>query len=323
RSTQEAVDAVSESLRSPVGYAGLKDKEAYTCQFITVRCREGRMFKSEYAFLNHSVRLYFAGKEVTMLGRGELEGNVFEVVLSEVAGRAEKLQDVVETVVRVKPFPNFYGYQRFGTRRPVTHVIGRHIVMGEWEEAVNALLGRPYPQESFRSREARELFESGRWREALDKLPKKLVAERKVLKALLSGKTFKEAMMCVGKWLLRFYAEAFQSYIFNKALSNSIINYGSVEKFSSLCAVYPIPHPDIKGKDECSRHVIEAMREEFKGVEHKELLFRGVRETSMHPRGVMLTSFKEGNTVLRFFLRPSSYASVVLREMFREGLKIG
>ncbi len=321
RSTYEAVEAVTESLRTSVSYAGLKDKGAYTCQFVTVRCREGRAFRPEYAFLNHSVRLFFVGKEVTMLSRGDLEGNSFEVVLNQVA-HLKRIKEVVSEVLRSKPFPNFYGYQRFGSRRPITHIIGKYLVKGEWEEAVNALLGKPCEEESPRSREARKLFEEGRWREALRIFPKALRIEREVLKALLSGRTYRDALLQVGKKLLRFYVEAYQSYLFNKALSNAIISYEGVEALASSCEVWPIPNPSVKEGDWCSSHVAEVVKEELRDVVAREFLFRGVRETTVTPKAASLSSLTEGNAVLRFFLNPSTYASVILREIFREGLRL-
>ncbi len=321
--TKKAVELVEQTLKAKVGYAGLKDAEAFTCQFITVKCRPGRKFKDHYLFWGGAVRLFYFGRDVVMLRRGELEGNVFEVL---VEGFTEELCEAFskgpQEVIQSKPFPNYFGYQRFGTRRPVTHMIGKHILLGNYEEAVNWLLGRPFPTESDRSREARTLYESGRLREALETLPKSLVPERRVLQRLIDGANYEEALRSVGRWLIKLYIEAYQSYLFNVALSNALRELGGVEPLMNKCDVFPIPHPDLR-KDECSEYVIRVLAKEGidSNVPGKKLMVRGVRETYFNVLG--LKTFRVGENVLnlRFSLRPSVYATVMLREMLREGLK--
>lgn len=321
--SRKAVELVEQTLKAKVSYAGLKDAEAFTCQFITVKCRPGRKFKDRYLFWGGAVRLFYFGKDVIMLRRGELEGNVFEVL---VEGFTEELCEAFskgpKEVIQGKPFPNYFGYQRFGTRRPVTHIIGKHVLLGNYEEAVNWLLGHPFPAESSRSREARALYDSGRLREALEVLPKSLVPERRVLQRLIDGASYEGALRSVGIWLIRLYIEAYQSYLFNVALSDALRELGSVESLMSKCDVFPIPHPDVR-KDKCSKYVVRVLAREGIGadVPGKKLMVRGVRETYFNVLG--LKTFRAGADLLnlRFSLRPSVYATVMLREMLRGGLK--
>jgi tRNA pseudouridine13 synthase len=64
--------------------------------------------------------------------------------------------------------PNFYGHQRFGTSRSITHLVGKHMLLGEWEEAAFTFLAKPSPYEHPESREARQrLWDTRNFKEAL------------------------------------------------------------------------------------------------------------------------------------------------------------
>ncbi len=51
--------------------------------------------------------------------------------------------------------PNFFGHQRFGTTRPITHLVGKAISKGLFEEAVMIFLAKPSVHEHPASRQAR------------------------------------------------------------------------------------------------------------------------------------------------------------------------
>src|SRR5207245_3186379 len=82
---------------------------------------------------------------------GELIGNRFRVLVRGLAVPAEKAKVIAaETARQLRirgGFANFFGVQRFGSVRPITHVVGRHIVRGEFREAVDAYVANPIPGE--------------------------------------------------------------------------------------------------------------------------------------------------------------------------------
>ena len=322
--TKRAIDEVERTLGSRVSYAGLKDTNAFTCQFITVKCREGRTYKSEYAILDGSVRLYFYGTEVLPLRRGDLEGNFFEVVVENLTQEDKnKLSRIINDVVAAKPFPNYYGYQRFGSRRPVTHVIGKWVVKGDYRKAVEWLLGHPFPTESLRAQEARRLFDEGHLRVALKKYPHSLRLEALVARNLMKGKSPEASLKSLGRWYINFFVEAYQSYLFNLSLSKALVHEGSVEALSNVCAVLPIPHPALNEKGGCDAYSKEIIREEgiSQDLPGVKLMQHGVRDSSF--KVINARSFGvDGILILSFALRPSTYATVVLREVFRENLKL-
>src|SRR5439155_1278215 len=73
---------------------------------------------------------------------GDLAGNRFRIVVRDLPVEPEIAAKTVEETARALRiaggFPSFFGIQRFGSIRPITHVVGRHLVRGEFREAVEA-----------------------------------------------------------------------------------------------------------------------------------------------------------------------------------------
>ena len=53
---------------------------------------------------------------------------------------------------------NFYGYQRFGSRRPVTHLIGRSLIQKDFTGAVDLLLSYTSEYDKVENTKLRELM---------------------------------------------------------------------------------------------------------------------------------------------------------------------
>lgn len=217
KSTLEALEEISSATGIPeeeFGIAGLKDKRAHTFQFITIPQRFlDRLKGAEF----RDIRLYPVNGVSHPLSPEHMAGNRFELVLRDVDSPS-LLRFVLD---RVRAFPNFFGYQRFGVLRPVSHLVGKRIVLKDFEGAIRELLCRTFPGEPPHHREARErLSEDGDYREALRYFPRSLSAERKVLRHLAKNpRDFVGALRRLGRSLLNLYVEAYQSYIFNLALT--------------------------------------------------------------------------------------------------------
>ncbi len=117
---------------------------------------------------------------------GDLIGNRFRIRVRDCALEGEELLSSVTTTVSqledLRGFPNFFGVQRFGSLRPITHIVGKHILRGEFEEAVLAYAANPVPAESEEAREARRFIQETRdFSEGLKRLPRTLMFERIVV----------------------------------------------------------------------------------------------------------------------------------------------
>ncbi len=316
--TPDAVRLVSRALGSEVAYAGIKDAEGFTCQFVTIKCRPGDVFRSNYELFGGRVMLFFRGYDETMLRRGELGGNLFEVSLSGLNAVDAATLNELRTRYRSVSFLNYYGYQRFGSRRPVTHLVGKALLKGDLREAVDLILGRPYPTESSGVAEARRAYDRGDLKEALDLFPRKFRFERLLLRELIKGRDLRRTLRVIDEWLLKMYVEAFQSYLFNLSLSRLALSFGGVDELERTCEVLPLPGTNVRTPDKCAQESIKLVAEELKELTSKSAYSRylreGARETTFTLQELTL-ELNENNASLCFLLKPSTYATIFIREL--------
>ncbi len=226
--TLEAVARLVKTLSVPaglVGFAGLKDAKAVTAQFITVRGLRPECLADLKPVLSPALDLRPVRYMAEPLGPGHLAANRFEVTVRRL-GPDERiilaaLEDLLAELKKLSGLPNFYGHQRFGTARPVTHLVGRELVKGDVRKAVEAFLTFIGPGESPATREARAyLAETGDLRGFLAHLPKGLYYERLLTRHLLRRPgDYHGAMRKLPLRLRRLFVHAYQAYLFNRFLS--------------------------------------------------------------------------------------------------------
>ncbi|MCD6461204.1 MAG: tRNA pseudouridine(13) synthase TruD, partial [Thermoplasmata archaeon] len=120
-------------------------------------------------------------------------------------------------------FPNFFGIQRFGSLRPITHRVGEMMVRDRWKEAVKVFLGEVGYAEGEEAR-ARGLVSGAAegdagWDAVLSSFPKSLYLERRVLEALAEGRSYRESLSRLPFHLLQLFVHSFEAYLFNRILS--------------------------------------------------------------------------------------------------------
>jgi tRNA pseudouridine13 synthase len=94
-----------------VGYAGQKDRHATTRQFLSV---PGWAPEQALALVEDGLRILRAERHGNKLRLGHLRGNVFEVVLEQVAdGEGEAIEQRLR-LLGAQGVPNRFGEQRFG-----------------------------------------------------------------------------------------------------------------------------------------------------------------------------------------------------------------
>ena len=128
--------------------------------------------------------------------------------------------------------PNYFGLQRFGATRPVTHLVGEWILKGDYEQAVMTYVGLAFDGEAERVREIRTAFlETRDIKAALSDLPPQMSYERAMLHYLYSNPTdYGGALLELPPKLLSMFVSAFQSYLFNCALSRRFDDGGSLNE---------------------------------------------------------------------------------------------
>ena len=118
---------MAKQLRKPVkhiGYAGLKDKEAVTEQFVSIY--KGTQRQIEKLDLK-DIELVFKGYADERINLGSHEGNHFVITV----------RNLTNEKINKKPIPNYFDEQRFSTDN-VT--IGRAIVKKDFKKAIELIL---------------------------------------------------------------------------------------------------------------------------------------------------------------------------------------
>lgn len=211
--------------RRRIGFAGTKDKRALTTRLVSFEDVPEDAVRGLRLKDVEVLETYRASKPLEI---GDLLGNRFRVVLRDLLPPPEEAGRVVEETARqvraFGGFPNFFGVQRFGSVRPITHLVGRHIVLGQLREAVEAYVANPIPGEGEASFEVRQALErTGDIREALRTYPRSFMFEKAILNHLaVHPGDPAGALRELPFNLLLMFVHAYQSYLFNRILSERL-----------------------------------------------------------------------------------------------------
>jgi len=223
-----AVRTIAQKLgisQERIRIAGIKDTKALTAQHISIG-RTTPDIISRITIQDIKLRpLRFSNEK---MHSPLLHGNQFHIIIRNISHLRskilERMQNVKSDLESLGGVPNFFGHQRFGTTRPITHLVGRHIVQNRWEEATYTFLAKSSRYEHPESRQARQqLWKTRDFKEALHFFPPQLKYERIMLSHLAKlPKDFVGAFRRLPTQLCKLFVQAYQSYLFNSFLSQRI-----------------------------------------------------------------------------------------------------
>lgn len=347
--TFEAVEILSKELEVPVSrisYGGLKDAKAISVQFMTVY----KPVRTPKIIECGKAKYELVGWARSKLISRHVLSNTFKIVVRNAKPGFQ--DDVAKCLLEIEELGglyNYYGHQRFGTRRPSTHKVGAYLLSKDWENAVLEIVGRPSPYESCEVREARRVFEETLDAEAaLEIFPERMRYERIVLEELSRTRDYLKALNALPKNILRFYLEAYQSYIYNLIISrrveygitpreyldgdlvgspNGIFRKGVGKGFLGDSETVLIPLPGSGAKipsGEAGRLYLEVLREEGVGervfqVDELSLKFVGeaFRPSRMIVKNLGWRILGSTSYFLKFTLDRGCYATILLREVIK------
>ena len=203
-----------------VQWSGTKDRRA-----VAERLLSYRGAPPDAGFNLKEVDLLEAYRARDGLVLGHHYGNAFEVrVVPERVPPDEAALAYRATASALRSaggFPNFFGLQRFGEVRPVTHEVGRCMVRGDPSAAVAAYLTAiPAGTAEGRGDEARRAFAAhGDPARALREFPSDYRFERALLERLVRGQPPEQALKALSRDLRLLFVHAYQSLLFNRWLS--------------------------------------------------------------------------------------------------------
>ena len=205
--------------------AGIKDAKAVTAQHITIE----NCSMEDAAKINiKDIKIRPVGYVREKLSTYYLLGNSFTISIKSIKHSESTItKRVTETATALSAIggiPNFFGHQRFGTTRPITHLVGKAIIEGDFEKAATLFLAKPSNHEHPSSRSARKELQSTQdFKRALQNFPKQLRYERLMLKHLVEKpEDFVGAFRRLPVKLQALFVQAYQSYLFNLFLSERV-----------------------------------------------------------------------------------------------------
>lgn len=208
-----------------IGFAGTKDKRAVTTQKISFYdVPEEKIEKIRLK----DVELKILGRSNRSVELGDLTGNEFIITVRDIDIEKDELesrmQQTTKSIEEQGGVPNFFGIQRFGALRPITHVVGESIVRGDIGKAAIDYIAAAYPGEPEETKQVREMvFNSRDYVEGLKAYPLQLRYERAMMHHLVSDpEDFAGAFETIPMNIRKMFVHAYQSYIYNTIVCQRI-----------------------------------------------------------------------------------------------------
>ena len=225
-----ATKSVAKSLgidQDRVQFAGIKDAKAVTAQHITI---ENVQVEDIAEIDVKDLKVTPIGYIREMLSLFYLLGNNFTITAKNLAVpeavAQERIEQTIQELTDIGGIPNYFGHQRFGTTRPITHLVGKALTQGNFEDAAMLFLANPSPYEHPESRQARQQLEDTHdFKVASQNFPKQLRFERIMLSHLADNPTdYVGAFQRLPEKLQALFVQADQSYLFNRFLSERMMH---------------------------------------------------------------------------------------------------
>ena len=201
-----------------IGYAGTKDKRAWTSQRISI-------FKPDVekvrAFHHPKIVLKNFKWSKRKIKMGYLEANYFRIVLRDISKKDAIY--ITKPIRGTKWFPNYFGLQRFGSQRGNNVKIGELIIKRKFEEAVWAILTDTGNEQDSITEVRLRLKKEKNFKEAFEYFPFFLKLEKQILYYLSKNPDdFLGAIKKSDRKTILIIVNSVQSKIFNEILETSL-----------------------------------------------------------------------------------------------------
>jgi tRNA pseudouridine13 synthase len=307
---------------------GLKDASAVTEQFAFTTYKTNKHFEINESKYN----LKKVGFTDKVLSKKEMVGNHFRIKINGASNELSKFNEFDKIL-------NFYGYQRFGSRRAVTHLIGRSLIQKDFAGAVDLLLSFTSEYDSAENTKLRRLMsDKSKFPETLKILPRGMDLEKIALKEMIEHNNPVKAIRALPLSIRRFFVQSYQSYIFNHTLSMSLdageelfspqsddVCYnknGELGKFENdplQRLSIPFVGYSYYKKTRFHYYIEKILRDE--GITHKDFFSKEIQEISneggFRNSSIKCDDYSVKDDVVSFSLSRGSFATIVLREIIK------
>ena len=326
--TNHALSGVFRKTGVRLKSLGLKDASAVTEQYVGSP-HKGKPIED---FSTEKYSLTKIGFTKKPLSKKDMIGNNFKIQISDCSDDLSSFNEHNHVL-------NFYGYQRFGSKRPVTHLIGKAILHRDFDMAVDLILSFTSSYDSDENSEIREkLSDKTNYEKYYDQVPSQMDIEKIVLKEMIDHDDSIRAIRAIPLSLRRFYIQAYQSFIFNLSLSSAFLDgenlfeaksgdvcYDSksiigkfkdgVEQYLSLPFVGYSYYKKTRFDHQISKILIqeEITPKDFFIKEMQEVSSEGgFRQASIH-----CSDYLSNENNVEFSLSRGSFATILLREIMK------
>ncbi len=307
---------------------GLKDASAITEQFVYSE----KKIKSIDSISEKKYSIKRIGFVKKPFSKKDMIGNQFKIRIVDATNEIEKFNEY-------KKILNFYGYQRFGSKRPVTHLIGKALIQKDYEKAIHFLLTYRSKYDSAENSKIREkLSDRSNFSKLLPEIPFQMDLERTVVNEMIQGENPKNALRAIPLNIRRFVVQAYQSLLYNKTLSAAFTDgeelffpqqgdvcydkNGNLGKFSNdpdqRLSIPFIGYAYYK-KTRFNYQISKILESEE--VSPKDFFLKEMQELSneggFRNSSIKCEDIKANQNMITFTLSRGSFATIVLREIMK------
>ena len=307
---------------------GIKDASAVTEQFVFTTSK----MKHDFEINEPRYSLKKIGFTDKPLSKKEMVGNHFQIKIDGASDTASQFEEHNRIL-------NFYGYQRFGSTRPISHLIGKSLLQKNYLNTIQILLSFTSEYDKPENTELRKMMsDKSKYHEALKIIPNGMDLEKTVLKEMIESDNPVRAIRALPLQIRRFFVHAYQSFIFNKTLSASFENgeevfspqeddvcydkNGNLGKFENdPCQRLSIPFVGYSyyKKTRFHYYIEKILKDEE--ITPKDFFSKEMQEISneggFRNSSIKCDDYKIKDNVVSFLLSRGSFATIVLRELMK------
>ena len=307
---------------------GLKDASAITEQYV---CSMGKSRPTQ----NLSEKKYslekvgFVQKPLT---KKNMIGNHFKIKISKSSSDPSKFNEYDRIL-------NFYGYQRFGSARPVTHLIGKAILQRNFSDAIKLLVSFTSEFDSIENTQLRKkLSDESNYKKILPEVPPQMDLERIAISEMIQHNDPLKAIKALPLSIRRFFVQAYQSFLFNKTVSDAFENgedlfkpqegdvcfdkngiLGKYIKGLDQSVSVPLVGYSYYKKTRFDYYTSKILENEE--ISPKDFYLKEIQELSneggYRNSSITCSNYSANENIISFSLSRGSFATIVLREIIK------
>jgi len=326
--TNHALNHIFKKYKIRLSSLGLKDAKATTEQYVCTTNKTStpdEIFEKKYTL-----------KKICLLSRKinkkHMLANEFQIKIIGPKLPIIKFNEYHKIL-------NFFGYQRFGSKRPITHLIGKALLQKEFLKAITILLSYTSKYDTIENTEIREkLSDECNYTKYINKIPYNMDLEKTILQEMIKHADPMKSLRALPLSIRRFFIQSYQSFIFNKTLSTAIENNEELYKSydGDICFNHESKICKYSGKPKQKLAIPTIGYSYYKKTRFHQYIDKILKDEEIKPRNFFLDKMQEvsneggfrnaiincyrqnvNNDVVEFTLARGCFATIILREMIK------